>query len=454
MQSRFKIFSLSALIVVMAAVTVSCTRPGVRFQNVGYNRGLEDSENKMLLLNAVRASKRYPMYFSASDSVNGKNTVDTRTQVNLPFQVPGPGTHIELNRFDVNPQLSTSSGISQHTMANLMTAKFMKAIISDIDVNQLQFYMEQGWPEELILFMLVQEVGIASDAYHKLIKDHQAICDRGYWNKKIYAPPRNYEAICRKIAEDLSDFEYRNCDRKRDLIVRTLSRKEKLGDGSSLELPVKVTVLKNDPRDECNYHAFSIFIRTMRLLKARIEGFKIEGGGFDVKRRITKSTSLSDVEGSTNDITDIQEPKSSTIVSKVVIEDPFDGRKPLSFGGKASQTAKSGYLALRSPRDMLYFLGSIISVQSRSHDPLVPTVLVGRHQHEVELFQLSRGIAGGLGSAVSVKHEGTVYSIPRPGTGDVAEHRSMQALALIRQFILKGVERDDLPQSSTLLVGG
>lgn len=533
----------------LATALVACTRTPVRFQNVGYNKGLEGSENKMLLLNAVRASKRYPMYFSASDALTGKHNVNGRLGTTFPFKVGphlsreaentgferngkffpyrGAGSHIELQSFNVNPSAAVDSGFTSHSMANLMTAKFMNAILSDIEVDRFKFYLEQGWPEELIFFMAVQEIGLGLTYLNQIEDRYRWICSISKGGKgdiyryasthhtmSQYTRPEGYGQICAKIQEtrDIANEFYCRID-DRNTVARFFTeaqlKKQILGlesqdkEGKSKDEIAKIKVeeeiifmkklakvkyiygitevyeknsmgrdlkgyqiryerFRNEPRDLCAYLKFSVFIRKLRLFKPRIDTPVDVAAAFTSKRRVKKYRTLRKnkknipptVDINTQEITEIEEKGSASQEMVVYLEIPTEGIQPFKFAGNANEATSVGYLSLRSPRDMLYYLGSLISVQVRERNPYTPKILVGSQNLEVELFRIRTGLIGKIGGAVNVHHEGKAYAIPRPGKGDVDEHRSMQALTLVKQLINRKLERDALPQASTVIVSG
>jgi len=107
---------------------------------------------------------------------------------------------------------------------------------------------------------------------------------------------------------------------------------------------------------------------------------------------------------------------------------------------------------LRSPLDMIGYLGELIAAQNYIDEPFVPLMLYGLSiDHtfdfvDVPIFVVRRGEP--LGSAaVVVQHEWVTYYIPRPDFGSPSEERSMQTLDLVLQTVQAATQRDDLPKT-------
>lgn len=495
-----RIYWVIFIIIILTIAIGACTRKEIRLQNVSYNKGLEESENKMLLLNVVRASKRYPMYFSASDSVSGKHTLNPSLSTAFPFKIGpalsqpftrGAGSHIELQSYDLNPSLSYSTGFASHSMANLATSKFINAILKPVGADRLEFYQDQGWPDELIFFMLVRELGIKQDLLEEINNDYQLICNGYYVDDKgnrIDIDPEynfipNYKRLCRRIAETIREQNMYNC--KKSNIRKTKEEfTSKLKDSSGEKLIETVSnherimhFYENDPRKNiCEYLGFTFVVRTLILTKVKFGSDskdQTDEQKFSTKRVISKykpekDEKSGDIKKRQEEITDIKERSSPSSFVTMSINDPESGSIQIEFsgGGEGEEIVGANKVALdnkvflsgarltmRSPRDMLAYLGSAISLQLQSKR-YTPKILVGPDYDAVPIFLVNTGLQAAASSAVHVKHQGTIYAVPRPGVGDVDEHRSMQSLALIRQFIAKGVERDDLPKPSTVIVGG
>lgn len=107
---------------------------------------------------------------------------------------------------------------------------------------------------------------------------------------------------------------------------------------------------------------------------------------------------------------------------------------------------------VRSPHDMISYLGDHVAAQQNPDGGYVARIFVEDFV-SVPLFVVNRTKDAEGRTALSVRHEGRSYSILQPGTGQIAEHRSLQALAFISQAIGLKTSRSALPPSPAVLVG-
>ena len=104
----------------------------------------------------------------------------------------------------------------------------------------------------------------------------------------------------------------------------------------------------------------------------------------------------------------------------------------------------------RSPLEMISYLGELIAAQNYIEKPFTPRVTYGGSAStsvdfvDVPLFVVIRGEAV-EGAAVSVRHNGTNWFIPRPNFGSPREERSLQTLDLVLQTVQAATQQNDLP---------
>jgi hypothetical protein len=118
---------------------------------LAYNRALAEHWDKQLFLNAVRASRRQPMYFTAVTQATETFTYSVQA---------GPG--VSYKGADANPWSATLpitlsySPSSTLTLQPLDTEKFMKGIERPIDLDIFRLFWEAGWPREMLLHLFVR----------------------------------------------------------------------------------------------------------------------------------------------------------------------------------------------------------------------------------------------------------------------------------------------------------
>ncbi|HEY0511828.1 MAG TPA: hypothetical protein VGH73_07990 [Thermoanaerobaculia bacterium] len=148
-----KSFALVSLTLVAILFAGCSLRSGAFVANaLEYNLAVEQANNKMLLLNIIRADQRKPMYITDLAKLTGNikldlsmgSTVDLgRRKMDIGDKVT-PGVDYALNpTFDVNV---------------LATQDFMQGFLSSTSKEIFAFYWEQDWPKDLLLHIFVQRV--------------------------------------------------------------------------------------------------------------------------------------------------------------------------------------------------------------------------------------------------------------------------------------------------------
>lgn len=154
---RFDIH-LHALILVfaslaLAAITLSgcATQSQVAKESVNYNKALGTSANKILLLNAARASLRMPIVYSRLGSQTIESTGTAGATLAVPIGNIGTNAHV----------LGLSGGWSDKRNVNLETLvdqKYLRAVRSSISQSMFKVYWTTGWNRGVILKTFVSRI--------------------------------------------------------------------------------------------------------------------------------------------------------------------------------------------------------------------------------------------------------------------------------------------------------
>lgn len=134
--------------------------------SVGFNLAVEQAQNEMLLLNAVRASLRRPMYVSGISKVTGGLTSTVSTTLSIPFgKKADANTGTPGATFSANPTFEVPVLDSQ---------EFMTGFLKPLDKDLLALYWEQGWPRELLLHLLIQRA-VVREEYDEIVEEKKWI---------------------------------------------------------------------------------------------------------------------------------------------------------------------------------------------------------------------------------------------------------------------------------------
>ena len=177
---------------------VGCTAQRLATQAVSFNLTVERAQNEMLLLNVIRAKDRLPMYLSGISGLTGNvqttltsSLGSTYTDARATKTAPG-ATAAEvtdtLTRAYTPSVGATFSKNPTFTLAVLDTQEFMRGFLTPLGKDTLNYYWTQGWPRELLLYLLVQRVEIQEkDQPLKVLRNYPDSADPNVSDMKEFA---------------------------------------------------------------------------------------------------------------------------------------------------------------------------------------------------------------------------------------------------------------------------
>ncbi|MXO91959.1 hypothetical protein [Pontixanthobacter aquaemixtae] len=138
--------------------------PQLRQVAVNQNQMVAEAEDELTLLNIVRASQRFPLHFTTIGEINGNAQFSTGLGLDLTL-AQGPNSHDPGSSLGVQTSPSYKASV-------LGTEKFQRGIQQPIAAETVAAYLEAGWPDELILALLVERVDVYSDQKRLTRADH------------------------------------------------------------------------------------------------------------------------------------------------------------------------------------------------------------------------------------------------------------------------------------------
>lgn len=124
---------------------------------VDYNLEAEQVQEQTMLLNIVRASMRRPMQFTGLQSITGTASMNVGSTLTAPF---GEATHRP--RGAVSPDIlglsGALSGGPSFIVPVLDTQEFYEGILNPISLQIFDYYLEQGFPPEVLFDLFVSKV--------------------------------------------------------------------------------------------------------------------------------------------------------------------------------------------------------------------------------------------------------------------------------------------------------
>lgn len=402
-------------------------------QAAGFNLTLEEAQNEMLLLNVIRAKDRLPMYLTAISSLNGN--VSTRLTGGI------GGSYTEANADTGAAQMATGGSLPaamstvtdsvtktitrglapslggelsrnpNFTLAVLDGEKFMRGFLKPIDGPTFAYFWDQGWPPELLLYLLVQRVEEGGRVFKNYPPSSKDFKEFGDWVAGfIAADPR---IVRRQVEHDLG--------------------------------PVLPTSAAADLGD---------------LVAAAKEGLTVSRRGRDwqLRRRTSELFFTTSDQGETGADDGDQEGRILSL---------YGGPDPDS----QVSDQRGARLVLRSPEAVLYYLGELMRVveQKRTtiphiciqeqYEPLFNAVALGSCTRSlVEArspwgdFEIPPASPRSSERSCRSDEVGRLYY---PDASDVCDSgRSMQTLRLLSQLISLQKSAEELPSPALVRVLG
>jgi hypothetical protein len=231
------------ILLLFCGQAASCTRAELEHKSDAYNQAIAESNNRQILLNAVRASQRAPMSFVGFGSVLATPSLSGAASGTFNFDPFG------LTSYSANPSLNVGGGFSSFSMDNLNNAEFAEQLQRRIPPAAVRYFEDLRFPKELVRLILDQEYRISAAERLRLHKDSQLRC-------ASHQDPRTKE-FCDQLRHD-EDIFLQRCP------------------GSFLETD---GVILNTARDQCSMIKVQMLTRQMRLLDRRFFSVPRTGQG-------------------------------------------------------------------------------------------------------------------------------------------------------------------------------
>jgi hypothetical protein len=130
---------------------------------VDFNLQAEQVQEQSLLLNIVRASLRRPMQFTGLQSITGTASISGGSTLSAPF-----GEAMHRPKGAVSPDVfglsGTISGGPSFVVPVLDTQEFYEGILAPISLQVFDYYLQQGFPKEVLFDLFVSKVVVTQRA--------------------------------------------------------------------------------------------------------------------------------------------------------------------------------------------------------------------------------------------------------------------------------------------------
>ncbi|MGB5162904.1 MAG: hypothetical protein WBQ27_17465, partial [Thermoanaerobaculia bacterium] len=179
-----------ACIAAMLLPLVACTiRKPIAAHSTNSNLAAEIANNRMLLLNIVRAMKYEPKYFTAVTMSRGQASASMTPSLAIPFGVGWLR--------DINPaaglSVTATGGLSNVDVVVLDSHEFVRGLMQPVSTRTLAYFWRQGWDPEILFQLFFREIVSEPDANRGMTKKFESHAKDGFTDfQEFNGAIRNY----------------------------------------------------------------------------------------------------------------------------------------------------------------------------------------------------------------------------------------------------------------------
>jgi hypothetical protein len=414
-------FKKTGILLGAAFALGGCASLQMSYNVKSYDVAIARSANELLLLNAVRASQRYPMSFTQVGEVSTGPLVGGSLENTLNF------TPFGLNTLSIAPKISKiEAGYSSFKLNNLNDGESLEKLREPIPGDIIDSFESSGWPKELVWMLYIRSVDLKDpklkfavniDDIDTIHRRREYVC-----NKLTFTNKEKNE--CKIINSNIIEYKNRCDDHFSDIMQRMHA------------LKVESVAYYNSAATFCHLMRFQIAIREFRLL-----GFKLCSSKADKPSQRVSEETIETIEQRDDQV--------------VIKTKKITGGDPIKKPNQSKNTHKCIKAEYRTALQMILYLGELIRAQNYIEKPFIPEVLIGAPIEGggydsilVPLFEVKRGAGYEGQAAITVQHDGEVFYVPKPKFGDVQEARSLQALDLVLATTRATTKKSDTPKQA------
>jgi hypothetical protein len=387
-----------------------CAKAQLEHQSGSFNRAVASTISQQALLNAIRASLDLPMSFTKLTSYTAGNMINGSFASKVPF---GPEA---ASIFDLGPQVSWSSGVSQIQYSDANTASALAKLNERLSYDSVERYFREGFNPFLVHTLLVENIEIGAPLARALIQ-HKRISCRAPTNASV-------SASCQALRTIKGE-----CPGPNTAVFGPLR----------LEKRHEFYIVENRGRTKCEFLGF-VEVQITLFLSGYISDLvgettykKIE----TAEKKLVAVPFVSTAQKSSFQVPNVHAEFLREIHMLKV--DKIKNRSPLKF-------------TYRSPRSLLAYLGELIALQNDSKEMYVPS-LPALDGGRMTMFRVVRGHQefGDAGLAVRGPY-GETYYVPRPDYGSISRDQTLRVLSIAGELVNAAISEKDIPAPASVVV--
>ncbi len=390
----------------------ACAGNIVTDSGVYYNRGLEQSYNDLLLANVIRSAKGLPTYFSAV----GDYSANADTSISSDFSVSGELGELLLSDLDLSASTSRDFGRNAN-VSSLESETFVQAMLTPLS-PKLFFLLAEGRSRQrldLLSVLAVKWILIPEATVMRIRTSALEACSR-----EAHTYSRELRAVCAAYPQTVADAACAGT-------LRANSREKVL--------------LRSDPTNPCSHVRFRHLMEAITILQPALLRNSAPGA---ITLIAQEQLHQEKTAGNT----------SATVASATAAAATSGAAKSAARPSRqdASSTTlifgKDSDYALRSPNEILQYLGSAVRAMHRHRSG---PRLIGPDGRKIPVFEVVTGPFG-PGSAIEVKVDGERFGIRTHGLREDPQSFTLQSLAILKDIISINTSQNVLPKNPTVFL--
>lgn len=164
-----------ATLLAVSALLAGCSfNRQLREVAVDHNQLLAETEDRLMLLNVVRAKERFPMHFSAITTLRGGASVTAGAEVGSSLLQGGGDSSFDatgrlaasratIGANTVTPKLSGSVTTNpSFDMIALNNEKFQRGIQQPVKTEFIEYLLQQGWKDDLVMALFIEKIEVVA----------------------------------------------------------------------------------------------------------------------------------------------------------------------------------------------------------------------------------------------------------------------------------------------------
>ncbi|WP_420333119.1 hypothetical protein [Roseibium sp.] len=388
----------------------ACAGNIVTDSGVYYNRGLENSYNDLLLANVIRSAKGLPTYFSAV----GDYSANADFSISNDLSISGELGELFLSELDLST--STSRDFSRNAnVSSLESEKFVQAMLTPLS-PKLFFLLAEGRSRQrldLLSVLAVKWILIPEATVVRIRTAALEACSR-----EAHTYSRELRAVCSHYPQTVAEAACAGP-------LRTNSQEKVL--------------LRSDPTNHCSHVRFRHLMEAITILQPAL-----------LRNSAPGSITLIAQEQLHQENTAASTPVAAAATATAKNGSEKTAAKPTRQD--ASSTAlifgKDSDYALRSPNEILQYLGSAVRAMHRHG---AGPRLIGPDGRKIPVFEVLTGPFG-FGSTIDVKVDGERFGIRTHRLTEDPGSFTVQSLAILKDIISINTSQSVLPKNPTVFL--